>query len=242
LGAKKIRAIKPVVKKSAPLPPETQIERLKEWADKNYALIVGALALVVCIMLAAWGIGAYEGSKQTRAQADYSALAAKFPVETKGTQAEWEKLVPDLQKFISDHKGTHAAVNAQIELAKAFFETKKYEDSIKEASEAMKSIPSGDGLKPLINYQLAYAYEASGKLDQAADAWTELKNSGLMGIEREADYNLGRIYAEKKDFSKAAEMYQTASQVPGDYPSPALVDQELARARSESGTQAKPAQ
>jgi predicted negative regulator of RcsB-dependent stress response len=194
------------------------------------------------VLLATWGIGTYEGSKQARAQADYAVLASKFPTDGKGTQADWEKLVPDLQKFVSDHKGTRAALNAQIELAKAFFETKRYDDSIKTASEAMKSVPSGKGLKPLLYYQLAYAYEASGNLDQASGEWTNLKNSGLMGIEREADWNLGRIYAAKKDYPKAVEMYQKASQVMGDYPPPALLDQELAHAKSESGTQTQPAQ
>jgi predicted negative regulator of RcsB-dependent stress response len=232
LGTKKVKVIKPVVKKGAALPEETQIERLKEWADKNYALIVGALALVLFIMFGAWGIGAYQGSKQSRAQADFAVLASRFPIETKGTQADWEKLIPDLQKFIADHKGTRAALNAQLQLAKAFFETQRYDDSIKTATEAMNSAPSGYGVKPLLNYQLAYSYEASGKLDQAVGEWTNLKNSGLMGIEREADWNLGRIYAAKKDFTKAAEMFQMASQAPGDYPPAALVDQELSRAKS----------
>lgn len=242
MGAKKVKVIKPVVKKGTPLQDETQIERIKEWADKNYALIVGSLALVLCILFGSWGIGAYQGSKQSRAQADFAMLASKFPFETKGTQADWEKLIPDLQKFIADHKGTRAALNAQLQLAKAFFETQRYDDSIKTASEAMNSAPSGVGIKPLLNYQLAYSYEASGKLDQAVGEWTNLKSSGLMGIEREVDWNLGRIYTAKKDFTKAAEMYQMASQVPGDYPPAALVDQALSRTKSESGTQAKPAQ
>jgi predicted negative regulator of RcsB-dependent stress response len=242
LGAKKVKAIKPVVKRGVTLPPESQAERLKEWADKNYALIVGALALILFVLLAAWGIGAYERSKQTRAATDFAVLASKLPAEGKGTPAEWEKLIPDLQKFVSEHKGTRAALNVQVELAKAFFEAKRYDDSIKTASEALKSVPAGDGLKPLLEYQLAYAYEASGKLDQAAGEWTKLKDSGLMGIEREAYWNLGRILVLKKEYPKAVEMYQKASQVPGDYPPAALLDQELARAKSESGTQTQPAQ
>jgi predicted negative regulator of RcsB-dependent stress response len=242
LGAKKVKVIKPVVKKGVPLPPETQLERLKEWADKNYSLIVGALALALFLVLAGWGVGTYQGSKQTKAQADYAVLSSKFPVEGKSTQADWERVIPDLQKFIGDHKGTRAALNAQVQLAKAFFEAKRYDDSIKTASEAMNSIPADSGLKPLLNYQLAYAYEASGKLDQAAGEWGNLKNFGLMGVEREVDWNLGRIYAAKKDFSKAVEMFQMASQVPGEYPPPALIDQELLRARSESGAQAKQGQ
>jgi predicted negative regulator of RcsB-dependent stress response len=242
LGAKKVKVIKPVVKRGVNLPPESQAERIKEWADKNYALIVGALALVLFVLLAAWGIGTYERSKQTSAQSDFAVLAMKLPVEGKATQVEWEKLIPDLQKFVSDHKGTRAALNAQVELAKAFFEAKRFDDSIKTASEALKSVPSGEGLKPLLNYQLAFAYEASGMLDQAAGEWTKLKDSGLMGIEREAYWNLGRISAVKKDYPKAVEMYQKASQVSGDYPPSVLLDQELTRAKSQTGAQAQPAQ
>ena len=156
-------------------------------------------------------------------------LVPRLPAEGKGTVADWERVTPDLQKFISEHKGTAPALNARVELAKAFFETKRYEDAIKTGKEALELAPPGHGLRPLILYQLAYAYEAAGNYDEAANQWNSIKQLGMPDLEREADWNLGRIFEGKKDFSKAVEMYQLASRAPGDYPSAALLDQQMTR-------------
>ena len=157
---------------------------------------------------------------------------AKASCGGKGNPAEWEKLIPDLQKFISEHKDTAPALDARIELAKAFFEAKRYSDAVKTGEEALSLAPPGQNLRPLIMYQLAYAYEAAGKPDEAAGMWTGLKQLGLQGFERETDWNLARIFEGKKQFDKAAEMYQLASKAPGDYPPASLIDRQIARAKA----------
>ncbi|MCE5333699.1 MAG: tetratricopeptide repeat protein, partial [Desulfobacteraceae bacterium] len=150
---------------------------------------------------------------------------------------EWEKLVPDLRKFIDEHKGTNAATNAQVDLARALFETKRYDESIKAGNEAVGAVASGSRLAPLIRYQLAFSYAAAGKMDEAASQWTILKGSGIREYEREADWNLGKIHAQKKEFAKAEEMLQLALKASGDFPQPALIEREIARVKSEAGTQ-----
>jgi predicted negative regulator of RcsB-dependent stress response len=241
VGAKKIKAVRKPVYKKPVVPQETPLERLKNWGDEHSSLIVKVGSAVLILFLAIWGFSGYEKSKQTQAQSDYATLASKFPAEGTGSQADWEKLIPDLQKFISEHKGTGPAVNAQLELATAFFEAKHYDDAIKTASDALAAAPKGHSLRPLLYYQLAYAYRSAGKPDQAAQAWTDLKNTGLVDFEREADWNLGTIYMEKKDFAKAMEMFQLASKAPGAYPPTALIEQQLANAKSEAGTPDKQA-
>lgn len=236
MGAKKIKAVKKPLKKAVPVLEETHLARVKAWVDKHYAYVMGGLALIVFVFLATWGIKAYENSKENRAQVEYTELASRFPSEGYGTQAAWEKIIPDLEKFVSDRKGTTAGLNAQISLAKAYFDVKRYDDSIKVASEALSKAPAGHGLIPLIHYQLAYACEAAGKMDQAAKEWESVKTSGLPGLEREADWNLGRIYAAQKDYAKAIELFEKASQAQGTYPAPVSVDQALANARSQGTT------
>lgn len=227
MGAKKIKPVKKAQKKPV-LPPDTAFERLKKWVDENYTVAVGAGAAILFIAIAVWGYGAHDRSVQARAQSEYGLLLAGFPTEGKETSANWDKLIPDLQKFISQHKDTAPALDARIELAKAFFQAKRYGDAVRTGEEALKLAPVGRGLRPLIMYQLAYAYEADGKPDEAAKLWTDLKQLGTPELEREADWNLGRIYEAKKDFTRAAEMYQLASQMPGDYPPAAMIDQQLA--------------
>jgi len=227
LGAKKIKPVKKLQKKLAP-PPDTAFDKAKKWADKNYVIIVGVGAAILFTFISIWGFNAHDHSKQARAQSDYGMLAPRLPAEGKGTAADWENLIADIQKYISEHKDTATALDARIELAKAFYETKRYEDAIKTGKEALELAPAGHGLRPLIMYQLAYAYEAAGKPDEAANQWTGLKQLGMPDLEREVDWNLGRIFEGKKDSTKAVEMYQLASQAPGDYPAAALIDQQLA--------------
>jgi predicted negative regulator of RcsB-dependent stress response len=214
------------------LPPDTAFERAKKWADKNYTLVIGICAAILFTIVSVWGFIGHDRSKQARAQSDYGLLAQRLPAEGKGSSADWEKLVPDLRKFISEYNNTAPALNARIELAKAYFETKRYADAVKTGEEALSLAPSGHNLRPLIMYQLGYAYEAAGKTDEAARMWTSLQKLGMPEFEREADWNLARIFESKKEFDKAVEMYQLASRSPGDYPPAALIDQQIATAKA----------
>ena len=231
MGAKKIKPVKKFQKKVV-LTPDTTFAKARKWADKNYAIVFGACAAILFTIIAVWGFSAHDLSKQVRAQSDYGALVSRLPAEGKGSAADWEKLIPDLRTFISEHEGTAPALDARIELAKAFFETGRCGDAIKTGQEALNLAPAGSGLRPLILYQLAYAYESAGKPDEAANAWTSLKQLGTQDFEREADWNLGRISEGKKEFAKAEEMYQLASRAPGDYPPAALIDRQISRVKA----------
>lgn len=239
MGAKKI---KPVVKKppkGAVLPPDTASEQIREWINKNFSVLVVAGAAFLFMISVVWGYGVYKHSVQSRAESEYTVIAAKLPAGEKANPEEWQKLIPDLQKFISENSGTGPALNARIELAKAYFETKRYEEAAKAATEALGLAPKDHFLRPLIHYQLAYTYEAAGKIDQAIGEWTTLKNLGISSLEREIDWNLGRLYAAKNDGAKAVEMYQLALKAPGDYPPAALLDQELLRVKPRQEQAAK---
>jgi len=228
LGAKKIKPIKKVQKLVQP--QETGFEKARKWADKNYALVISAGAAILFTVVGVWGYSAHDRSKEASARSEYGLLVSSVPAQGQGSSADWEKLIPELEKFVSEHKDTAPALDARIELSKAFFETKRYADSAKTGEEALRLAPAS--LKPLIMYQLGYTYEADGKADEAVRVWTSLKQLGLPEFEREANWNLARILESKKELDKAAEMYQLASKAPGDYPSASLIDQGIARVKA----------
>jgi len=146
---------------------------VKIWAEKNYSRLVIVGAAILFASISAWGMSTYQAYNENSARAAYAPLASKLAAEVKMAPEEWQKLLPELQKFISAHRGTQSALVAKIELAKAYFETKRYDEAIKTAAEALNAVPPGHGLKPLIQYQLAFAYEAAGKPDQAVKEWTD---------------------------------------------------------------------
>ena len=93
--------------------------------------------------------------------------------EGKGTPADWEKIIPDLQKFIAGHEGTASALNARVDLAKAFFEARRYDDAVKAGQKALALAPGGHGLRPLILYQLGFAWV------DLPESWTRPPDNGL---------------------------------------------------------------
>lgn len=257
MGAKKVKplvkpgvkpgvrpALKPVAGKSVGKPivlQDTYLEQAKLWAEKHYPLLVGIVAAILFTMISTWGIKTYNEHTENVAKAAYAAVVSKLPSEGEGKPEDWQKLIPELQKIISDHKGTQSALMARMELARAYFETKRYDEAVKAGLEAMKYLQPGHSLRPLLQYQLAYTYEAAGNREQAAKEWTQLKESGVPGLQREADWNLGKNFAAKKEYAKAVENFQKANETPGSYPSPTLLDQELSRARQAAGIAEKPA-
>jgi predicted negative regulator of RcsB-dependent stress response len=233
LGGKKI---KPAKKTSKPVVlQDNAFERLKAWAEQHSTLVVGTAAAVFFLIAAIWGVRIYGERMESQAKADYAVLAAKLPSADKEGAGGMQKMIPDLEKFVSEHKGTRPAVAARLELAKALFQAKRYDDAIKAASEALSSAPPGHGLRPLILYQLAVALEAAGKPDEALKQWAQLKELGDTGLEREAEWNTGKIYAAKKDYAKAADAYQKAAEALGTFPPEAMLDEELARVKREGG-------
>lgn len=238
MGAKRI---KPPPKKpsKAAIIQDTYAEQAKAWAEKNYMVLILLAVAVILPVIYNLGMTAYTERSESKARTAYSAIAPKMPSGEKSTPEDWRKLIPDLQKFISEHKGTQTSVIAQVELAKAFYETKLYDEAIKTAQDALNASAPGQGLRPLIQYQLAYAYQASGKQDQALQQWTSLRESGAPGMEREADWRIAGIYSAGRDYAKAADMYSKAIEAPGSYPPQELLEQELARAKEQAGTGAK---
>lgn len=232
MGVKKIKPVKKLQKKPV-LPPDTAFERVKKWAEKNYTLAIGVGGATLLAVILAWGFISHDRSKQEHAQSAYGLLVQRFPEDGKTSPADWESLVPGLQKFISEYGNTAPALDARMELAKAYFETKRYADAVKAGEEALGLAPQGSNLRPLIMYQLGYAYEAAGKSDEAFRMWTGLKQLGMIAFEREADWNLAKILESKKELDKAVEMYQAASQSPGEFPPSALIEQQIARVKAE---------
>ncbi len=224
MGAKRAS---PSGKKTA-LPRESVFERAKEWAATNTTTAVGAGVAIVLAAIIVYGIVLHVRSKEARARAEYALISSRLPREAQGNAANWEKAIPVLTKFISYYPDSPSALDARIELAKGYFETKNYAKAVEVGEEALKAAPGKSGLKPLILYQLGYACEAAGKPEEAAKMWKALKQLGAPALEREADWNLGRIYQAKKQLNKAVTMYELALAAPGDYPSNPQINERLA--------------
>jgi predicted negative regulator of RcsB-dependent stress response len=146
-----------------------------------------------------------------------------------------EKLIPELQSFIEDNRGSTIAAKAQVDLARAFFETGKYEEAVALSTKALDNLPGDPGLKALVRYQLALTYAAMGKTEEAAAAWNALREEGFSGITREAFWQLGMLHAKAGDFKRAIELYEEALKVEGTYPTSQLLQTEVLSLKAKAG-------
>jgi predicted negative regulator of RcsB-dependent stress response len=215
-------------------PVLTLTEQWKEWGDAHINQIGGAFAALLVILAIAWGWNAYGNAREARARTDYSIVLKGLPSEDATDSNAWEKVLPELEKFVQEHQGTRVALSAQLDLSRVLFKTKKYEESLKEAEKVFSSVGQGDALRPLARYQAAMSAQASGNVDIALAQWQALRQEGFPGIDREIDWNLAKLYLKKGEPSKAAELYEKAINTQGDYPGTGILQEELASVKSKT--------
>lgn len=219
-------------------------EQLREWAEQHASKLVGAGVALLVLIAVTWGISYYRETVKRNQMAEYAQLMSRWPGQDEqkaGTSPppvntqELEKLIPELQQFANENRGSQIGAKAQVDLARAYFETGKYEEAVKHALEALDSLPGDLDLRVLARYQLALTYAAMGKTEEAAAAWNALRGEGLKGITREALWQLGMLHARAGDFTRAVECYEEALKIEGTYPATQLLQSELLALKARTG-------
>jgi predicted negative regulator of RcsB-dependent stress response len=175
-----------------------------------------------------WGFNAYGSSKDRRARSDYAKVLQKWPGEQNADRQAWQAVITELETYLNEHPGTAPEKDAQLDLARAYFQAGQYENALKCNQKVFNQLPRDQTLKFLAQYQMAFIYEALGKTDEALSQWNGLKGSKASQLDKEADWNIARLYAKKGEYSRAIEQYETALKDPGSYPSAPLIQNELA--------------
>ena len=209
-------------------------ERIADLAREKQNWIIGAAAVVMLALAIVWGVNTYSQSKERQAREEYAVVIAQWPTGDLAGFKGWEKLTGDLQKIIGDYRGTQTSLNAQLDLARAYFWMKRYEDSLHTANQLLQQASSRSALRPLADYHLALAYEESGQLDRAISQWNALARQGVDGLEREVNWHLARLYSNKGEYAKAVEYYEKALKTTSGYPDSPLIQEQLAMAKSKS--------
>jgi predicted negative regulator of RcsB-dependent stress response len=234
LGALKVKGGKKKLQKSEEI--IGLADRIRIWTEANGRRIAGAVAAALVILLSAWGVRAYFDSKEASARQEYGRILEKIQGNVIAGPEKWKEILPELEGFAGRRKGAKAAQIAQIDLMQAYFETSRYEDALKTGQEALKSLSSGDRLAPFVRYQLALVYQKLGKPDEAGAQLELIKKGPYSVLGRELHWHLARLYTDRQEYAKAVEQYETALKVSASYPGDALLEAELASARTKAGS------
>ncbi len=234
MGAKRVKternATEPKAKAKEPAGPG--LMGLREWLELHQTKLISAVAVAFVIVLVVWGVNGYFERAERRAHAEYAEILKGWPKDDGADANVWQGVQARLEQFIAGSGGTEAALYARMDLMRALVQQGRAEEALRQAAVLVGKVSADREMGPLLRYQLALTYDAAGKVEEASVQWSALKATPLPGIEREIDWRLGRLHASREDFAKAMDLFDSALKRPGDYPSTALVQQDLAAVKA----------
>ncbi len=204
---------------------QVQASRAMQWIIERKNLLIGAGALVVLVVVAAWGVGAYQASQEAKAGSALSAALALVArpvmgdpgstqpgVDTFATEdAKTQALQAAFEKVRTDFPGRAAARTAGLQLG---FLKLKHGDAAGAQTllqEYLAQAGADDVLRASAQAGLGAALENQGKLDDAAQAYAKLSEDGAA---ESAAYQAARLaMLEKKPDAK-----DLLEKVAKDYP------------------------
>ncbi|MFP5212680.1 MAG: YfgM family protein [Acidobacteriota bacterium] len=233
MAAKKLK----VVKKTSLIPdePVSFAQQFRTWAEENSKIVVGAALAVVLVLIVAWAVSSYSEAQARSARTEYAQVMGGWPGEDKTDPKDWEKIASDLGKFIAANSRSAPALAARLDLARAYYHMKRYDDAASTAAKSVDALRPGDDLRVLALYQLAQTYEAMGKTDEALSRWSALKDEGAPSLLREVSWHMAGLHAKKGEYAKAADLYDQAIKADGVYPGTPLLQQELDTVKAKTG-------
>jgi len=158
-------------------------------------IIIGLVCLVLAIM--GWSSLRYYLERQDDRAAILLAEAIGQP------KAEERKAA--LKKVIDGYGRTGSAVWAKVELGHLAFDEQQYDEAIRVYMEVRDDLAKSSPVFPLVQMNLALAYENKNAFPEALAAYKSLAE--IKGFAGESYMAMARIHELQKDAPKAKEMY-----------------------------------
>jgi len=176
------------------LPPKA----IKFIRQNKRNIIIGLVCCALAIV--GWSSLSYYLARQND-------RAAALLAEAVG-QDTVEKRKAIFQKIIADYGRTGSAMWAKVELGHLAFAAQQYDEAIRVYLEVRDDLGKSSPIFPLVQLNLAQAYENKNGLPEALAVYQGLAE--IKGFAGESYLAMGRIHELQKDLPKAKEMYAKA--------------------------------
>jgi len=193
------------------LPPKT----IRFIRRNRRNIIIGLLCCVLAIL--GWSSLSYYLARQ-----EDRAAALLTEAVGQGTTEQRKAL---LQKVLDEYGRTGSAMWAKVEMGHLAFDARQYDEAIRVYLAVSKDLAKSSPIFPLVQLNLAQAYENKNGLSEALAVYKSLAE--IKGFASEAYLAMGRIYELQKAGSQAKEMYGKALAEEGA--SPALKEKVQAK-------------
>jgi tetratricopeptide (TPR) repeat protein len=186
-------------------PDEFQVVAGKamDWLIARQRQVVTILVAVAVVALAAWGFSLWRGSREAKAGGELAEalelqsrpVAGEGPTqpgqETFPSKEERDKaVIIALEKVRSEHSGSTAALTAQAELGFHRLSAGDPAGAEKDLQAFLGNAPKDHPLRVFAQESLGYALEAQKKYDDAAAAFSRLRDYDLPA---RADFQAARL-------------------------------------------------
>ena len=158
-------------------------------------LIIGLMCCVLAIM--GWSSLSYYLARQDD-------RAAALLAEAVGQSAVAQRKVL-LQKVVDEYGRTGSAMWAKVEMGHLAFDAQQYDEAIRVYLGVRDDLAKSGPVFPLVQLNLAQAYENKNALPEALAAYQRLAE--IKGFAPEAYLAMGRIHEMQKAMPQAKEMY-----------------------------------
>ena len=158
-------------------------------------IIIGLLCSALAIL--GWSSLSYYLARQND-------RAAALLSEAVGQGAAEQRKVL-LQKVLDDYGRTGSAKWAKVEMGHLAFDAQQYDEAIKVYLSVRDDLAKSSPVFPLVQLNLAQAYENKNALPEALAAYKGLAE--IKGFAGESFLAMGRIYESQKSVPQAKEMY-----------------------------------
>ncbi|MCX5876957.1 MAG: tetratricopeptide repeat protein [Deltaproteobacteria bacterium] len=158
-------------------------------------IIIGLLCSALAIL--GWSSLSYYLARQND-------RAAALLSEAVGQGAAEQRKVL-LQKVLADYGRTGSAKWAKVEMGHLAFDAQQYDEAIKVYLSVRDDLAKSSPVFPLVQLNLAQAYENKNALPEALAAYKGLAE--IKGFAGESYLAMGRIYESQKAVPQAKEMY-----------------------------------
>jgi len=193
---------------------ESYITKLINFLYRNRFILLGLLIMVIVFIVGSavfFELRKGRIEKSTRMvemlEEDYRVWEAKEEGEDKNKLEE--NLTTSLKRIIEKYPRLYAAQRAYILLANISFNKEEWDKAAEYFITLSESFPESY-LAPVGLANAAISYEAKGEIDNAVETLQILANtySDTFPEMPHIYFNLGRLYEEIKDYSRAAESYK----------------------------------
>jgi tetratricopeptide (TPR) repeat protein len=221
--------------------------------------VVG-LVLLVVVVVAAYNLVNYFSDRREEAAAQAFGAVLKDverPVQGEGaanpsissdqppfkTQKEKsEATLKAMGDFREHHKGTRAALTAELESGRAAFNLGDYDRAVAAYSDFAQYAPVEDPLRVDAFEGMGYAYEAKNQLDQAIEAFEQMNKSNRTGYMNGMGlYHRARILLLQGKKEEAAKAFAEVSGVAPNTPAAKMATERMSLLASQGVTVPPPA-